>query len=670
MSKKSKKSQQQKTLIEELPSKSQCKMLSETLDKNHMDHTQYLLFIAEDFENLSSRSQDDEQTPILERIACDFKHLLQSSAIVFWSTCSYNSYLQKSLDSFLKYAKKQRFSQYIQENSGDFLRKQPSHELFLRKNHGFLEWMQEIYRLVFLIYSRMSSKKELVLKEIDVSCIIFENWLFDTVKALDLIAIFGCEDANREILCIMIRSFFELNKEYYDDFYNTVTQIKKNCEKNLCLLVEFKKREKLLGAESKLFAEDVENRYANLLSLLDFSYVCNDFLAFFPQKCKETLVLDEKIALLCENLYYEAENCREFLKESLKEGFEPLISQILRNIAGYFVKVFAFFSESLENKLINETNSKKFCAFLQKMLANFGKMMFASKKEPVNLSLLRHLLRLGFDLAAFLAKMPVFMDLFATSSAEQISILAATFESLKEELKVEDCEKAAESSEEESENIEKAAEITQGDAQLQHKTAEKEELCEKIDEKIRYTEVIIGKKQREIEKMDEIAKEQAADFIKRQMLEYEDEYDDTLEIYNDTRLVVEKNQLDPDSEEEAANFNQENEYNDEKNDEFEGKGHEDSHNKSNTSSYNRKKYKENEERYRGNSNNYSSYQNNYYSNKGGYTKYYEKKNEETQENTNESVVEDHKTNKNYYDPKRKYNQEKSYKNKATYKRKY
>ena len=707
MSKKSKKNN--KNNIEELPSKSQCKMLSDTLDKNHMDHTQYFNFMAEDFDNLSSRSLDDVTEPILEQISSDYKHLIQSSAVSFWSTCSFNTYLQKSLDSFLKYAKKLRFSKYSFQ---EFPLIEPSRlyskHQFMKKNHSYLEWMEEIYRIVFLIYSRMSNES---LPDINPGKIIFENWLFDTVKALDLISIYGFEGLNKEALKTLIKSFYDLNKEYYEDFMNTLAFLSKGLETNLISIVDIKKRARLLGGESKVDASEVETRFICLLNLLDLSYIFNDILGYFPMKCSENLFLDERIILYCENLYYEIEGYRNFIKpEEIKPEVEPIISQILTNITLFFKAIFNFFIEAIANKLITESNAKKFQGKLEKILIDFGKMKFGSKKEPNNWNLFRHMIRQGFELKDFIDKMPSFITI---SNNDTIMILLATFESLKEEMKNQDLsEKSEEPEEEENEekikenvNVDEKLQSNENDGNKDEKNNEKNEKKQENEEKIKYTEVIIGKKDRNIAVLSEKDQKEMASFIKTQM-EYEDEYDDTLEIYNEGRLFVEKNQLDPDSEEDYQINETMPDYEDEKNDDF-VRNYKYSEKKYQTGYkesddfYKEKNdfYKENKN-YRNDKNDYQN--NNNYNNKPNYgnkpnyrenydnrdnrsnykekvTVVYEKKGEiqsEVKENE-QNIVEEKPQSNQYssqpgssYNNKRKYHQEKSYKNQATYKRKY
>lgn len=570
--------------MEELPSKSQCKMLSETLDKNNMDHTQYLPFVSEDFDNLASRSLEDRSEPILERIAADFKKLLTSPIPVFWSTCAFNSYLQKSLDSFLKYGKKLRFSKYSIRQELLLPKKSFSEDQYLRKNHSYLEWMQEIFRLVFLLYSRLGRYgAKLTQQEIELNTgkVIFEGWLFDSVKALDLIAIYSFENLNKDGLKTLIRGFYELNKEYYEDFLTTLGCIMKVLGKNVKEIVDIKKREKLLGGDTKVGPEEIETRYMIIVTLLDLSYIFNDIMNYFPMKCQESLFLDPEAMLLAENLYYEIDGLRSFLKpEDFKQEALPLIAQILSNLSCFFKSVFGFIIEGVASKYITENNCKKFQTKIETFLMNLGKMAYGGKKDPINLGLMRHLLRNGFDLQGFFDKMPSFIKIGQNNEQdkEKIQILLVSFESLKEELKNENVEDI----EEEEANDDEKNEEKQ--AKLNEKKEEQEIKEEKKEiEKIKFTEVIIGKKERKnLDVMSEKEQNEAAAFIKAQMQSdiYEDEYDDTFEIFNEGRIVVEKNQLDPDDEEEYQINDNPNQYEDERNDDFvrsyEGSRNEDS----------------------------------------------------------------------------------------------
>lgn len=583
MSKKNKKNQ--KNIMEELPSKSQCKMLSETLDKNNMDHTQYLPFVSEDFDNLASRSLEDRSEPVLERMAADFKKLLISPIPIFWSTCAFNSYLQKSLDSFLKYGKKLRFSKYSIRQELLLPKKSFSEDQYLRKNHSYLEWMQEIFRLVFSLYSRLGRYgAKLTQQELDLNTgkVIFEGWLFDSVKALDLIAIYSFENLNKDGIKTLIRGFYELNKEYYEDFLTTLGCIMKVLGKNVKEIVDIKKREKLLGGDTKVGPEEIETRYMIIVTLLDLSYIFNDIMNYFPMKCQESLFLNSEAMVLAENLYYEIDGLRSFLKpEDFKQEALPLIAQILTNLCCFFKSIFGFIIEGVASKYITENNCKKFQAKIETFLMNLGKMAYGGKKDPINLGLMRHLLRNGFDLQGFFDKMPSFIKIGQNNEQDQekIQILLVSFESLKEELKNENVEEIEEEeSNDDEKNEEKEAKLKEkkeegNNDKEKEKKEEKQEIKEekKEIEKIKVTEVIIGKKERKnLDVMSEKEQKEAAAFIKAQMQSdiYEDEYDDTFEIFNEGRIVVEKNQLDPDEEEEYQINENPNQYEDERNDDF------------------------------------------------------------------------------------------------------
>ena len=569
--------------MEELPSKSQCKMLSETLDKNNMDHTQYLPFVSEDFDNLASRSLEDRSEPILERMAADFKKLLISPIPIFWSTCAYNSYLQKSLDSFLKYGKKLRFSKYSIRQQLLLPKKSFSEDQYLRKNHSYLEWMQEIFRLVFSLYSRLGRYgAKLNQQELDLNTgkVIFEGWLFDSVKALDLIAIYSFENLNKEGLKTLIRGFYELNKEYYEDFLTTLGCIMKILGKNVKEIVDIKKREKLLGGDTKIGPEEIETRYMIIVTLLDISYIFNDIMNYFPMKCQENLFLDPEAMLLAENLYYEIDGLRSFLKpEDFKQEALPLIAQILTNLCGFFKSIFGFIIEGVASKYITENNGKNFQTKIETFLMNLGKMAYGGKKDPINLGLMRHLLRNGFDLQGFFDKMPSFIKIGQNNEPdkEKIQILLVSFESLKEEFKNENVEDIEEDESNDEKNEEKEAKLHEKKEDDKEKEKKEEKQEEQIKEekkeieKIKVTEVIIGKKERKnLDVMSEKEQKETAAFIKAQMQSdiYEDEYDDTFEIFNEGRIVVEKNQLDPDEEEEYQINENPNQYEDERNDDF------------------------------------------------------------------------------------------------------
>ena len=429
MSKKNKKNQQKNN--EPLPAKNQLKFLSDTLDKNHMDNTNFFMFLSDDFKNIFSRTKEDQNITILTKICADLKNLLISPFINFWSTCSYNVYFQKCLESFLRCAKKPKFNDHV---SSDFFEKNPKRIDQSEQKYG--EMMNEVYRLIFMLICRITlfMEESDLGKEFDCDKIIYDNWLLDVPKIMDFIAIYGGIEANKPIIKKIVTTTLDRNNDFKEDFIHCINVMKKYIlEPKLNELSELKKRDKLIN-DIKMDARENENRFLLLLSLLDVSYIINDFFVFYPSSCIQYVILDEKMFFYIENIYYELEAAKENWRlNELREKFVPVMNQIMNNCVQSFISFFSFFSESLLNNFIHDKNSIKFAMKLEKTIITFGKMYFFSKKENENLSILKQMLRKNYDLSVLLNNLPVFLQ-FSNENQEKLFIFLAKIESLKDSI--------------------------------------------------------------------------------------------------------------------------------------------------------------------------------------------------------------------------------------------
>lgn len=677
MSKKSK-----KNIVPSLPSKSIVKNLSDTLDKNNMDHTSFLCFTPEDFQNLSLKTSEDTLYPILCKLACDYKYLLISSFLKFWSTLSFNVYFQKSLDSFFRYAFRRRCSKYTLEPK-NLLRKDSS---CIIKDNELIDKMREIYRLVFSLIKRMTSPMiENSVKNIEFECfkILFDNWLMDVPKMLDFIAIYSSEDSNCPVIINQIANVFAQNKDYFEDFDCSFNLTIKMFEKDVFELNEIKKRDKLISYDF-LNEKELEYRFTLILRILDLSFIFIDLLRFFPLKCKEKVLYNEKTSFLIENLFYEINMSKNSWKlDENFENFNSIFLQILSNCVNFFCLYFEFYSKHIVGTIL--------ALRFEKTLSNFGKMHFVPKKDNENLLLIRQLL---FKKANYngaienLAK----NGLLSAEYQEKIIIFQTTVESLELSMKNEP-EPEIELQESPKNNESISPELKSDDFFLEKSN----EIIQNTDEKrakIKYEEVIISKKEKDFSLEDKERLEMAA-FIKQRMeaANYEDEYDDTLDVYQDAREIVDKNILDPDSSDNFAG----DVYDDDQNDDYHPKKNNYS-NKTEEIPKKKEYYNKNNDFYPNNKNNdfYSNnknkdfYPNNndFYPNKEDYPP-----NEKEEYNKNykhgkklgqekiiyvpkEQVISEKQPSEQQNEqkpssyPKKNYNQDKYYKNKATYKRKY
>ncbi|XP_074150526.1 activating signal cointegrator 1 complex subunit 2 [Sminthopsis crassicaudata] len=154
-----------------------------------------------------SPAQVDEYLERAAFIADDLDWLLALPHNKFWCQVIFDESLQKCLDSYLRYAPR-KF---------DELAVPPS-------DVGKMQ--QRLHRSVFLTFLRMSTHKES--KDHFISpCafgeILYNNFLFDIPKMLDLCVLFG--KGNQPLLQKMIENIFIQQPSYYSDLDETVPTI-------------------------------------------------------------------------------------------------------------------------------------------------------------------------------------------------------------------------------------------------------------------------------------------------------------------------------------------------------------------------------------------------------------------------------------------------------------
>ncbi|XP_074062403.1 activating signal cointegrator 1 complex subunit 2 isoform X2 [Macrotis lagotis] len=155
----------------------------------------------------STTARVDEYLERAGFIADDLDWLLALPHKKFWCQVIFDETLQKCLDSYLRYAPR-KF---------DELATPPSE---------VSEMEQRLHRSVFLTFLRMSTHKES--KDHFISpCafgeILYNNFLFDIPKMLDLCVLFG--KGNGPLLQKMIENIFIQQSSYYSDLDETVPTI-------------------------------------------------------------------------------------------------------------------------------------------------------------------------------------------------------------------------------------------------------------------------------------------------------------------------------------------------------------------------------------------------------------------------------------------------------------
>ncbi|XP_069353137.1 activating signal cointegrator 1 complex subunit 2 isoform X1 [Eulemur rufifrons] len=140
-------------------------------------------------------------------VANDLDWLLALPHDKFWCQVIFDETLQKCLDSYLRYVPR-KFDEWVA----------PAPEV--------VDMQKRLHRSVFLIFLRMSTHKESKDHFISPSAfgeILYNNFLFDIPKILDLCVLFG--KGNSPLLQKMIGNIFTQQPSYYNDLDETMPTI-------------------------------------------------------------------------------------------------------------------------------------------------------------------------------------------------------------------------------------------------------------------------------------------------------------------------------------------------------------------------------------------------------------------------------------------------------------
>lgn len=150
----------------------------------------------------------DEDITVIKQIIVDLKYLMTCSFSKFWSTLRFNNFIQSTMESFLHFSMKQDRVNSMHDNEQKLL------------------LMRELYRVVFCFYDRIlmcyveDSDKA---KEFNCYGIIYDFWLVDIPKIMDLLMIYRFQ--NDQKLKGWINQMDLRNKEYKDDFKNYIDMV-------------------------------------------------------------------------------------------------------------------------------------------------------------------------------------------------------------------------------------------------------------------------------------------------------------------------------------------------------------------------------------------------------------------------------------------------------------
>ena len=379
--------------------------------QKHSENIPFLSFLQEDF--LPKQVQKDARSKIVLDIkevlihACSqYKTLLELPLLSFWSTMAHNSYILRSLDSFLSFARRGHFG-VVEVPAAD---ERAAGQDFDLEEHQYKKgldlYYNELYRVVLNVFLRLSSDPVSGASEnIDYGHVIYHNWLFDIPKLLDLCAIY--QNGNEEIIRRIIQNVFKIEAAYKDDFLDLIKELTdKILPDNLKTLNRHRKREDL---DVGLLKSDTEEKEKILIYLYDIVENLGFIISMFPKTCRDDLFLDKKFLMVMESAYMNINSARkqwriqdekrDVLKALAKKIENDIISVIEQIINHVFADVFA------KNPSEKIMKNKKVWTQLHHYLNQTGKTNLAKKDDEPNFKFLRKLMK-NVDFGTLLQKFP------------------------------------------------------------------------------------------------------------------------------------------------------------------------------------------------------------------------------------------------------------------------
>ncbi|CAL1547270.1 unnamed protein product [Lymnaea stagnalis] len=270
----------------------------------------------------------------IERVnyLCDDLHwLLQLPHDKFWCQAVFDESLHKALDSFLQFGPR-------------------SHDGPLNLPEGGRQRQHELCRLVFMTYLRMSTHKEskenFITPEV-FGEILYNNFLFDIPKILDLCSLFG--KSNGPLLNKMIGNVFSQQPKYMDDLHETILlstcqvlgNIAAECGIHLEGTGQTPQKLDLRSSGCTLSALSIDQLQDVLLYISDTAITLNTFLDIYTPACH--VFHKFHICSVIANFYdsmipelYNAVKQQEFYSEVQKKQFLGKARQISKCLVSIF----------------------------------------------------------------------------------------------------------------------------------------------------------------------------------------------------------------------------------------------------------------------------------------------------------------------------------------------
>ncbi|XP_022098496.1 activating signal cointegrator 1 complex subunit 2-like [Acanthaster planci] len=182
------------------------KVTKPALDSCWMEEVEFLVYQPPPPEGCDAASREEWQE-MMGYIEEDLHWLLKLPHHKFWSQVVYDHSLQQCLDSYLREAP--RTFDPMTSLPDDFTTRQRS-----------------VHKLVFLTFLRMATCKETKESFITPSVfgdIIYENFLFDIAKLMELCVLYG--GGNSDLLAKMVGNIFKNQPKYKDDLIAVIPTI-------------------------------------------------------------------------------------------------------------------------------------------------------------------------------------------------------------------------------------------------------------------------------------------------------------------------------------------------------------------------------------------------------------------------------------------------------------
>ncbi|CAB4039228.1 Hypothetical predicted protein, partial [Paramuricea clavata] len=222
--------------------------------------------------------------------------LLCQSHSRFWNHVIFNKSINICLDSFLKSSPR-------------------SYDVWKFLPDKILNLQKEIHRNIFMVYLRIAthkeSKKDFFTPE-TFGEILYENFLFDIPKIMDLCSLYGGENCkNNSLLTKMLENVFKRQPKYIDDLRETIPSI--------CETLDKIKDELGVSREDSNPVKVGEDRHSELpLAIL------NDFIVYLHDITQTLISFLHILPFVCQYFF--------------KDGF-------VQRIAGFYEEMMTVFDQ-------------------------------------------------------------------------------------------------------------------------------------------------------------------------------------------------------------------------------------------------------------------------------------------------------------------------------------